>query len=110
MRMLAVEILSRLTLDAPRMLQFTVALRLLLLNSQDSPLRIEAGKAPIARGDEFPDIQQLVTNMSVDAYSKEYRAVTAEMLAQICARSKPGQDRNRLSAVANSLSSVRIHI
>ena len=61
MRMLAVEILSRLTLDATRMLQFTADLRRLLLDPQDSPLRIEAGKALISRGDEFSDIQQLVT-------------------------------------------------
>jgi hypothetical protein len=46
--------------------------------------------------------------MSVDEYSKEYRAVIVEMLAHICARSKLGQDRtNRLSSVANALSSVR---
>ncbi|CAD6269069.1 unnamed protein product [Miscanthus lutarioriparius] len=102
MRMLAVEILSRLTLDATRMIQFTADLRRLLLDPQDSPLRIEAGKALIARGDEFSDIQQLVTIMT-DEYSKEYRAVIAE----ICAKSTADQDRiNRLSSVASALSSV----
>ncbi|CAD6270823.1 unnamed protein product [Miscanthus lutarioriparius] len=83
MRMHAVEILSRLTLDAPRMLQFTVELRRLLLDSQDNPLRTEAGKALIARGDEFPDIQQLVTIMSADAaYSKEYRTVLEAIVTE----------------------------
>jgi hypothetical protein len=51
----------------------------------------------------------MVTIMSSDACSKEYRAVTAEMLAQICARSRADQDRNRLSSVANALSTVRAH-
>ena len=74
-------------------------------------LEIEAGKALIGRGDEFPDIQQLVTIMTSDAYSKEYRAVIAEMLAQICAKSTADQDWiNHLSSVANALSTVRIRM
>ncbi|CAL5047260.1 unnamed protein product [Urochloa decumbens] len=110
MRMLAVEILSRLILDKPRMLQFSVQLQRLLFDPQDSPVRIAAGKALSALvtsyGDEFPDIQQLVTIMSTDAYSKEYRAVAAEILAQICAKSRTDQDRNCLSSVTNALSMV----
>jgi hypothetical protein len=47
--MLAVEILSRLTLDdEPIMLRFFADLQRLLFDPQDSPLRIEAGKALIA--------------------------------------------------------------
>ncbi|CAL5043341.1 unnamed protein product [Urochloa decumbens] len=114
MRMLAVEILSRLILDKPRMLQFSVQLQRLLFDPQDSPLRIAAGKALSALvtsyrdefPDEFPDIQQLVTIMNTDAYSKEYRAVTAEILAQICAKSRTDKDRNCLSSVTNALSMV----
>ena len=108
MRMLAVEILSRLNLDQPIMLRFTDDLQRLLFDPQDIPLRIKAGKALIACGHEFPDIQQLVTIISADEYSKEYRAVTAEILAQMCARSRADHDRiNRLSSVANILSTVR---
>jgi hypothetical protein len=116
--MLAVEILSRLTLDdEPIMLRFFADLQRLLFDPQDSPLRIEAGKALIAlvaststsHGDVFPNMQQLVRIMSCDACSKEYRAVTAEILAQMCARSRADhQDRiNRLSSVANALFTVR---
>jgi hypothetical protein len=112
MRFLAVVILSRLTLDEPIMLKFTDELQRLFFDPQGSPvLRIKAGKALVALQEDFPDIQRLVTIMSTtDASSKAYRVVTAEMLAQICARSRLDQDRiNRLSAVANSLSTVRIH-
>ena len=116
MRMLAVEILSRLTLDEPIMLSFFADLQRLLFDPQDdSPLRSEAGKALIAlvastsHGDVFPNIQQMVRIMSCDACSKEYRAVAAEILAPMCARSRADhQDRvNRLSSVANALSTVR---
>ncbi|OQU82701.1 hypothetical protein SORBI_3005G008001 [Sorghum bicolor] len=110
MRMLAVEILSRLNLDQPIMLRFTDDLQCLLFDPQDIPLRIKAGKALIACGHEFPDIQQLVTIISADEYSKEYRVVTAEILAQMCARSRADHDRiNRLISdfsVANTLSTV----
>ena len=113
MRMLAVEILSRLTLDEPIMLSFFADLQRLLIDPQDdSPLRSEAGKALIAlvastsHGDVFPNIQQMVRIMSCDACSKEYRAVIAE----ICANSTADQDRiNRLSSVASALSSVRAY-
>jgi isopentenyl phosphate kinase len=83
---------------------------------KDNPLRIEAGKAlialvaPTSHGDVFPNIQQLVRIMSCDACSKDYRAVTAQILAQMCARSRSRadhQDRiNRLNSVANALSKV----
>lgn len=114
MRVLAVEILSRLPLDEPRMLDLTVELERLLFAPQDSPLTIAAGKAlraflVMCRGyDDFlPDIQKLVTIMITDACSKEYKAVTAEMLAQICAKSRTDEDRNRLGSVANALPTVR---
>jgi hypothetical protein len=78
------------------MLRFFADLQRLLFDPQDkdNPLRIEAGKALIAlvastsHGDVFPNIQQLVRIMSCDECSKDYRAVTAQILAQMCARSR----------------------
>jgi hypothetical protein len=95
------------------MRDFVVVLQHLLVDPQDSPLRTEAGKALSAlvrsRGDEFPDkfpdIQQLLTIMGAadDAYSKEYRVVTAEMLAKICAKSSTAEVQS------NALSTVRTY-
>jgi hypothetical protein len=111
----ATDILSRLTLSKRTMRDFVVVLqrRLLVDPDQDSPLRTEAGKALSAlvrsRGDEFrdkfPDIQQLLTIMGAadDAYCKEYRVVTAEMLAKICAKSSTAEMQS------NALSTVRTY-
>ena len=79
----------------------------------------QVGNAALVRShgdefrDKFPDIQQLVTIMGAadDAYCKEYRVVTAEMLAKLCAKSTADQDWiNRLGSVANALSTVRIRM
>jgi hypothetical protein len=121
MRILAVEILARLNLGEQRMRGFIAYLKGLLFDPQDSPLRVSAGKAlnalavhPHNReviweqvGDDFPS---LVTAMNADGNSTEHRAVLAEFLAQICAKSKTNQARttNRLISVSNTLSTVSI--
>lgn len=114
MRIQAVEILSRLNLGKPRMCEFIGKLQRLLFDPLDNPLRIAAGKAlnalVISRGDfpeEILDIQQLITIMSAGTSSLEYRAVMAEMLAQMCAKSRTDEDRNRLSSMAKAWPTVR---
>lgn len=53
-----------------------------------------------------PDLQQLVTMLSDDGNSKENRAVTAQLLAQLCANSRTDHDRNRLRPISSALSTV----
>ncbi|CAD6266811.1 unnamed protein product [Miscanthus lutarioriparius] len=55
---------------------------------------------------ECPDLQQMVTILTNDEISKEDRAVTARLLAELCANSGSAHDRNRMRPISSALSTV----
>lgn len=120
MDILALEILTRLNFG-DLMGRYIRVLEDLLSHAQDTPLQIQALQALNSlaanqatcqliigkQGRRYSLIQKLVNIMRNDANS-EHRAVTAELLAQICANCTTDEDRERLEPVFSSLSTVRI--
>ncbi|CAN6361947.1 unnamed protein product [Urochloa humidicola] len=83
MKILAVKILTRITLG-----QLSEKRRLIL------------GQIACS------DLQPLVTILSDDGISKKNRAMTAQLLAELCANSRTDQDRDRLRPISNAMSTI----